>query len=206
LVILSFDTATDVATACVSSDGEVLGESASPGRSVGAQRLLDDVHGLLGRAGVAPGDLGLIVAGTGPGTFTGLRIGLATARALGFALGVPVRGVSTLDALRVPDEVDVACIDARRGEVFCAGPGIDPQAIDPAALAALLPTAATVAGDGAVRYREAFPGARIPPDDSPLHVPHARHHAALHAVAGPPEPCYLRVPDADRNLAAKAAG
>jgi len=72
-VILSFDTATDVATACVSSDGEVLGESASAGRSVGAQRLLDDVHGLLDRAGVAPGDLDLIIAGTGPGTFTGLR-------------------------------------------------------------------------------------------------------------------------------------
>jgi tRNA threonylcarbamoyladenosine biosynthesis protein TsaB len=206
LVILSFDTATDVATACVSSDGEVLGESASAGRSVGAQRLLDDVHGLLDRAGVAPADLDLIVAGTGPGTFTGLRIGLATARALGFALGVPVRGVSTLAALRVPAEVDVACIDARRGEVFCAGPGIEPQAIDPAALASLLPDGATVAGDGAVRYREALAGAHIPPDDSPLHVPHARHHAALHATAGPPEPCYLRAPDADRNLAMRAAG
>ena len=204
-MILSFDTATDVATACVSSDGKVLGETASAGRSVGAQRVLDDVHGLLDRAGVAPGDLDLIVAGTGPGTFTGLRIGLATARALGFALGVPVRGVSTLDALRVPDEVDVACIDARRGEVFCAGPGIDAQAIDPAALAHLLPAAATVVGDGAVRYREELAGARIPPDDSPLHVPHARHHAALHATAGPPEPRYLRAPDADRNLAAGAA-
>jgi tRNA threonylcarbamoyladenosine biosynthesis protein TsaB len=206
LVILSFDTATDVATACVSSDGEVLGESASAGRSVGAQRLLDDVHGLLDRARMAPGDLDLIVAGTGPGTFTGLRIGLATARALGFALGVPVRGVSTLAALRVPSEVDVACIDARRGEVFCAGPGIEPQAIDPAALAALLPAGATVVGDGALRYREALAGAHIPADDSPLHVPHARHHAALHAAAGPPEPCYLRVPDAERNPAMRAAG
>jgi len=206
LVILSFDTATDVATACVSSDGEVLGESASAGRSVGAQRLLDDVHGLLDRAGVAPGDLDLIIAGTGPGTFTGLRIGLATARALGFALGVQVRGVSTLAALRAPAEVDVACIDARRGEVFCSGPGIEPQAIDPEALAALLPAGATVAGDGAVRYREALSAAHIPTDDSPLHVPHARHHAALHAAAGPPEPCYLRAPDADRNLAMRAAG
>ena len=205
-MILSFDTATDVATACVSSDGEVLGESASAGRSVGAQRLLDDVHGLLDRAGMAPADLDLIVAGTGPGTFTGLRIGLATARALGFALGVPVRGVSTLTALRVPAEVDVACIDARRGEVFCSGPGIDPRAIDPEALAALLPVGATVAGDGAVRYREALAASHIPPDDSPLHVPHAHHHAALHATAGPPEPCYLRAPDADRNLAMRAAG
>ncbi len=205
-MILSFDTATDVATACVSSDGEVLGESATTGRSVGAQRLLDDVHGLLERAGLAPGDVGMVVAGTGPGTFTGLRIGLATARALGFALDVPVRGVSTLAALRHPDEVDVACIDARRGEVFCAGPGIEPRAIEPAALAALLPAGATVAGDGAVRYRDVLEGARIPPDDSPLHVPHARHHAALHVGAGPPEPCYLRAPDADRSLAARAPG
>ncbi|HEY2869898.1 MAG TPA: hypothetical protein VGJ11_10320, partial [Gaiellales bacterium] len=117
-----------------------------------------------------------------------------------------VRGVSTLAALRVPAEVDVACIDARRGEVFCEGLGIEPGAIAPAALAALLPAGATVAGDGAVRYREAFAGTRIPPDESPLHVPQARHHAALHATAGPPEPCYLRVPDAERNLALRAAG
>ena len=83
---------------------------------------------------------------------------------------------------------------------------IEPGAIAPAALAAVLPAGATVAGDGAVRYREAFAGARIPPDESPLHVPHARHHAALHATAGPPEPCYLRMPDAERNLALRAAG
>jgi tRNA threonylcarbamoyl adenosine modification protein YeaZ len=205
LVILSFDTATDVATACMSAHGEVLAESATAGRSVGAQRLLDDVHGLLGRAGVPLGDVELIVAGTGPGTFTGLRIGLATARALGFALGVPVRGVSTLDALRHPDKVDVACIDARRGEVFCAGAGLEPQALTPHALAVVLPPGAVVAGDGAVRYRDVLEGAEIPPDDSPLHVPHARHHAALHAAAGLPDPCYLRAPDADRVLAAKAA-
>ena len=204
-MILSFDTATDVATACMSAHGEVLAESATAGRSVGAQRLLDDVHGLLGRAGIQLGDVELIVAGTGPGTFTGLRIGLATARALGFALVVPVRGVSTLAALRHPAEVDVACIDARRGEVFCAGAGIEPQALTPQALSALLPPGAVVAGDGAVRYRDLLEGAETPPDDSPLHVPHARHHAALHAVAGPPDPCYLRAPDADRALAARAA-
>lgn len=205
-MILSFDTATDVATACLSARGEVLAESATAGRSVGAQHLLDDVHRLFGEAGVELGDVGTIVAGTGPGTFTGLRIGLATARALGFALGVPVLGVSTLDALLHPAEVDVACIDARRGEVFCAGAGIDPAARTPQELAAMLPPGAVVAGDGAVRYRGILAGAEIPPDDSPLHVPHARHHAALIGSAGPPEPCYLRAPDADRSLAAKAAG
>jgi tRNA threonylcarbamoyladenosine biosynthesis protein TsaB len=206
LVILSFDTATDVATACMSAHGEVLAESATAGRSVGAQRLLDDVHGLLARAGVPLDRVEVIVAGTGPGTFTGLRIGLATARALGFALGIPVRGVSTLDALRHPAEVDVACIDARRGEVFCAGPGLAPQALTPQALARALPAGAVVAGDGAVRYRDLLEGAEIPPDDSPLHIPYARHHAALHDVSGPPDPCYLRAPDAERNLAARAAG
>ncbi len=206
LVILSFDTATDVATACVSAQGEVLAESATAGRSVGAQHLLADVHVLLDRAGMTAQDVEVIVAGTGPGTFTGLRIGLATARALGFALGVPVLGVSTLDALLHPAGVDVACIDARRGEVFCAGAGIEPQAMTPAQLAAALPAAAVVAGDGAVRYRDVLSGAEIPPDDSPLHVPHARSHAAMIDAAGPPEPCYLRAPDAARNLAARAAG
>jgi hypothetical protein len=90
--------------------------------------------------------------------------------------------------------------------VFCAGPGLEPQALTPQALAQVLPAGAVVAGDGAVRYRDLLEGADIPPDDSPLHVPHARHHAALHNVAGPPDPCYLRAPDADRSLAARAAG
>jgi tRNA threonylcarbamoyladenosine biosynthesis protein TsaB len=206
LVILSFDTATDVATACLSTRGEVRAESATAGRSVGAQHLLGDVHTLLEEAGLDLGEVGTIVAGTGPGTFTGLRIGLATARALGFALGVPVLGVSTLDALLRPAAVDVACIDARRGEVFCAGAGIEPGARTPQELAAILPPGAVVAGDGAVRYRELLDAAEIPPDDSPLHVPHARHHAALIGSAGPPEPCYLRAPDADQRLAARAAG
>ncbi len=205
-MILSFDTATDVATACLSTRGDVLAESATAGRSVGAQHLLDDVHRLLGEAGLELGGVETIVAGTGPGTFTGLRIGLATARALGFALGVPVLGVSTLDALRLPAGVDVACIDARRGEVFCAGAGIEPAARTPQELDALLPAGAVVAGDGAVRYRELLGAAEIPPDGSPLHVPHARHHARLIGSAGPAEPCYLRAPDADRSLAARAAG
>jgi tRNA threonylcarbamoyladenosine biosynthesis protein TsaB len=204
LLILSFDTATDVATACVWADGDVLAESATPGRSVGAQRLLADVDALLAAAAVSLDRVDMIVAGTGPGTFTGLRIGLSTARALGFALGVPVRGVSTLDALLRPEEVDVACIDARRGEVFCAGPGIRPQACPPAELAAALAPGTRLAGDGAVRYRAQLEAAAIPPDDSPLHVPHARHHAALHATAGPADPVYLRAPDADRVLTARA--
>jgi tRNA threonylcarbamoyladenosine biosynthesis protein TsaB len=205
LLILSLDTATDVATACVWRDGDVLAESASRARSVAAQRVLADVDRLMGEAGVEPGELDLVVAGTGPGTFTGLRIGLAAARALGFALGIPVKGVSTLDVLLAGEGVEVACVDARRGEVFAAGAGLEPQAIAPAALADALPARTVCAGDGAVRYRDRLAALEIPPDDSPLHVPWARRHAELAETAGPPEPLYIRAPDADRALAARAA-
>lgn len=205
MLILSFDTATDVATACLSHDGEVLGQRATHGRSTSAQHLLSDVDALLSEAGRDTTDLEAIVTGTGPGTFTGLRIGLATARALGFALQIPVRGVSTLDALLQGEGVGVACIDARRGEVFAAGSGIEPCVIAPEALAERLAAGAVVAGDGAVRYRDLLGTAVVPADDSPLHVPWASHHAALIDRAGPPDPTYLRAPDADRVLTKGAA-
>src|SRR5436305_3854603 len=125
LLVLSLDTATDVTTACLSRSGEVLAESATRGRSTGAQRVLADIHHLLRSARIDLDEVEGIAAGTGPGTFTGLRIGLSTARALGFALGVPVRGVGTLTALLRNDGVDAACVDARRGEVFAGGPGLE---------------------------------------------------------------------------------
>jgi len=183
----------------------VLAESATRGRSTGAQRVLGDVHHLMRSVRVEPADLETIVVGTGPGTFTGLRIGLATARSLGFALGVPVRGVGTLDALLQGDGVDVACVDARRGEVFAAGTGVPLGAYAPAALAALTPQGARIAGDGAVRYRGGLAGLDVPADTSTLHVPWARHHARLLPSAGEPEPLYVRSPDADRVLAGRAA-
>ncbi len=163
--------------------------------------MLEDVRVVLAGGGLELGQLNAIVVGRGPGTFTGLRIGIATARGLGMALGIPVSGVSTLDALLQGDGVQVACIDARRGEVFAAGAGIEPQALSPQRLAAMLPVGATVAGDGAVLYRQCFTDAVVAEDDSPLHIPWARHHAALIESAVEAEPLYLRVPDAERNLA-----
>jgi tRNA threonylcarbamoyladenosine biosynthesis protein TsaB len=206
LLALSLDTSTDLTTACISRDREVLAESVTRGRSSGAQHVLADVEHLLRAARVGTAELELIVAGTGPGTFTGLRIGLSTATALGFALGIEVRGVGTLEALLQGDGAEVACVDARRGEVFALGPAVPLAAYLPEQLAALLPPGAVVVGDGAIRYRDRLGGAAIPADGSPLHVPWARHHAALAGTAGPPLPQYVRAPDADRVLTARAAG
>src|SRR5438093_13707481 len=117
MVILAFDTATDVATSALVDDGEVLGEFVSR-----AVTLLEDVDALLRRAGAHTGDIDALAVGTGPGSFTGTRIGLAVARGLALALGVPAAGVSTLDALAAGGGGAVPVIDARRGEVFVPGP------------------------------------------------------------------------------------
>jgi len=195
VLILAFDTATDLATSALVADGVTLGE-----RVTRPQALLADVDALLAAAGVAPSDLTGLVVGTGPGSFTGTRIGLAVARGLALSLALPVAGVSTLDALAAaaPDAFPV--VDARRGEVFVPGP----RAVRPEEL--VVPTGSICVGDGARRYRDllAAHGAVIPPDDSDLHVPRASLHAALASAFGPAdgiEPVYVREPDAKRWVA-----
>ena len=94
MLVLAFDTATDVATSALVLDGRVLGE-----RTGTARALVGDVDDLLASAGSTPADLDALVVGTGPGSFTSTRIGLAFARGLGLALEIPGAGVSTLDAL-----------------------------------------------------------------------------------------------------------
>src|SRR3954468_11799362 len=113
MLILAFDTATDVATSALVDDGEVLGERVSR-----AQTLLEDVDALLRQGGARPTDVGGLAVGIGPGSFTGVRVGLATARGLALALGLPVAGVSTLDALAAGAPGAMPVVDARRGEVF----------------------------------------------------------------------------------------
>jgi tRNA threonylcarbamoyladenosine biosynthesis protein TsaB len=194
VLVLAFDTATDVATAALVLDGTLLGE-----RETVAKRLLTDVDELLRQLPASPQDLGGIVVGTGPGSFTSTRIGLATARGLALALGLPAAGVSTLAALQAAAPNAFPVIDAKRGEVFVSGPRVLP----PTALA--LPPGVTCVGDGAVRYRAVLEdrGASIPPDDSDLHRPRARFHASLAERFGPVEeilPVYVRAPDADRVL------
>jgi tRNA threonylcarbamoyladenosine biosynthesis protein TsaB len=198
VLVLAFDTATNVATTALVHDGDVLGERAS--RPV---RILGDLDALLGDAGLERSAVEGLVAGTGPGSYTGLRMGLVTARALSFALGVPVAGVSTLHALAHGAPGAHPLIDGRRSEVFALANGA-PAVV--AADALQVEGRATYVGDGAVRYRSLLEerGAQVPEDDDPVHVPWARHHAALaedFGAAELAEPIYLRLPDAERALA-----
>jgi tRNA threonylcarbamoyladenosine biosynthesis protein TsaB len=197
VLILAFDTATELATSALVSDREVLGE-----RTSRAVTLLEDVDALLRQGGVHAGDLEALAVGVGPGSFTGVRIGLATARALAFTLDLPVAGVSTLDALAAGAPGAVPVIDARRREVFVLQDG--PRALSPHALD--VTPGAVYVGDGAVRYRAVFEagGGEVPPDRDERHVPRARFHAALAGEFGAAErvePLYLRLPDADKTTA-----
>jgi len=168
--ILAFDTATRATTVALSGVGEVVytaRDDPSAGERPGhATRLLPLTAAVLERAGIGWDGIERIAVGVGPGTFTGLRIGIATARALAQARGIPIVGVSTLQALAlagsrarlgpggedaVPSVLDavVAVLDARRGEVFAASWRIDeaeefgsalmlPRALAPEALAELV--------------------------------------------------------------------
>jgi len=199
VLTLAFDTSTDVATSALLEGGETLGERAGT-----PARLLEDVNALLAEADAEPTELGRIVVGTGPGSFTGLRMGLAASRALAFALDVKVAGVSTLDALAAGAPGALPVIDARRREVFTRL-DTDPVAISPDRLSNSLLQGRICVGNGAVRYRQILEaaGAEIPPDESELHVPRASVHARLARDFGPAElvePIYVRAPDADRAL------
>jgi tRNA threonylcarbamoyladenosine biosynthesis protein TsaB len=183
--IFSFDTATSITTCALLRNGEVVGERLTEARSV-----LAAADELVRAAGIGAADLDGLVIGTGPGSFTSIRIGLATGRGLALALGIPAAGVSTLRAFSGGTPV----IDARRGEVFTDGPKVDrPEVLEVAGR--------RLVGDGAIRYRETFEaaGADVPPDDDPSHLPSAVLLAACAGPLGPAveiEPLYLRAPDA----------
>lgn len=195
MLILAFDTATDLATSALVADGVTLEE-----RTTRPQSLLADVDALLAAAGAVPADLTGIVVGTGPGSFTGTRIGLAVARGLALSLDVPVAGVSTLEALASAVDGAFPVVDARRGEVFVLGPAaVTPDEV-------VIPPGSVLVGDGACRYRDLLieRGADVPTTDSELHIPRASLHAALATTFGPAgqiEPVYVREPDAKRWVA-----
>jgi tRNA threonylcarbamoyladenosine biosynthesis protein TsaB len=194
MLTLAFDTATSAATSALVRDGELLGE-----RTSRAVRVLADAEDLLKGAGAEPRELSRLVVGTGPGSFTGVRIGLAAARSLAFALELPLAGVSTLAALAAGAPGALPVVDAGRREVFTL---VDGQPIVTAPGGVRIEPGTTCVGDGALRYRDMLEalGADVPRDRS-LHLPRARFHAELAREFVDPEaiePLYLRRPDAEQ--------
>ncbi|WP_082964778.1 tRNA (adenosine(37)-N6)-threonylcarbamoyltransferase complex dimerization subunit type 1 TsaB [Mycobacterium sp. ACS1612] len=122
-IILAIDTATPAVTAgVVRLDGvHVLGERVTVDARAHAEQLTPNVLGALADAGLTVADLDAVVVGCGPGPFTGLRVGMATAAAYGHALGIPVHGVCSLDAIGVFTAGDALVVtDARRREIYWA--------------------------------------------------------------------------------------
>lgn len=207
--ILAFDTATRATTVALSGVGNVVftaRDDPRPGDRPGhATRLLPMIVRVLERAGTDWNAIERIAVGVGPGTFTGLRIGIATARALARARSIPLVGVSTLQSLALTGasassvltglDAVLAVLDARRGEVFAASWRMSeagdfesalllPHPFAPDALAELVaPLGSTTLaiGDGAVEFREALErsGAFVPEDDSKLHRVTATNHCRL---------------------------
>jgi tRNA threonylcarbamoyladenosine biosynthesis protein TsaB len=228
--ILGFDTATAASSVCVlRADGEAFEVDPPverlfepPGH---ARELMPAIDQAMREAGLGFADLDAIAVGIGPGMFTGLRIGIATAHGLAHGRGIPLHPVSSLAALaegisnananaNAKDQPMLPLIDARRGELFAAAyRGADelepPFVGSPAEVVARAPQGALAAGDGSIRFREALESAGIlvAPGDSRMHVVRGLHICRLGAAAAPtpPEavvPCYLRAPDAKPSRSA----
>jgi tRNA threonylcarbamoyl adenosine modification protein YeaZ len=208
VLVVVVDSATPAVTAAVAvlgPDGvEVVAQRVSVDARAHGELLAPAIQGVLGEAGLKPGELAAVVAGLGPGPFTGLRVGLVTAAAFGHSLGIPIYGVCSLDAIGwgQPGTV-LAATDARRKELYwalytdgerVAGPAVDrPEEVAGHAAAA---GAVRAVGEGAEKY------------DLGLDVGEPRYPspAAMAALAAdrvlrrapsePLTPLYLRRPDA----------
>jgi tRNA threonylcarbamoyladenosine biosynthesis protein TsaB len=225
--ILGIDSSTAWVAVAASAEGEPVRESSVGPGDDGRPRHSEL---LLAEADAAADALGgwdavdRIAVGVGPGSFTGLRIGIATARALAQARSIPLAGVGSLDALAAgiaaapagSGRHALAVLDARRGQAFAALRGPDGEEVWPAFVAAPEELAERVAGlgetplaagDGSLRFRDQLEaaGADVAAPGDPLHRVSARWICALGqgADAGAPEavqPAYLRAPDAERWL------
>jgi len=178
--VLAFDCAVSGQGVAIVRDGDSLESLFEEGRDQAA-RLLPAIAAALERAGVARTDLDLIAVTTGPGSFTGVRVGLSAARGLAVGLGIPLAGIPTTTVLRAQatatDRVTVAAVDTRLGDWFCAI-GDDP-----------MPFAAT-AKDLAARlagHRCLIVGMEVAPLVASLQA------AGIDTVAqqGPPDPVVL---------------
>lgn len=230
MIVLGFDTATPAtAVGLRLADGRVLegrDDPAAGERPGHSTRLLPIAHDLLSEANVGWQDIDRIAVGVGPGTFTGLRIGVSSARGLAQSLGVDLVGVSSLRALaqgaREDHNLVLAAIDARRGEVFLAAYRgedalIEAQTLAPEHLAkALEPLDDALQGwvalgDGALRFERELRalGVTVLDVGSPLHRVSGTAVCELavqsSAASAGVLPCYCRVPDAEASLQGTAS-
>lgn len=217
MLILALDASTPqvtVALGCAEGNKrKVLAEVSTAERGA-SETLLVAVKHVLELGGEDLEAVERLLVGVGPGTFTGIRVAVSTARALSLGTGVPLSQNSTLAALAAPaisscgNEV-LAVLDAKRGQVFAQefsryGPAGGITCARPEELSGQgsSGSAPLLVGDGAVRYRDVLSNlGRIPPDDSPFHRVSAAGHilsAELEAV-NPEEvvPLYVREPDAE---------
>jgi tRNA threonylcarbamoyl adenosine modification protein YeaZ len=206
------DTATAAVTVAVHDGGQPLAQVVTVDGHRHAELLTPTISRVLDDAGVERADLTGIAVGAGPGPFTGLRVGLVTARVLGAALGIPVYGVCSLDVIAADVEADggfFVASDARRREVYwaeydgdgrrVAGPAVNaPADVDTRGL--------PVAGEGALLYPDRLPngtGPTYPAATSlcrlvtgALSAGETAGDVASGSVLLPPDPLYLRRPDA----------
>lgn len=194
-MILALDTSSAIAVAVVSDDGDTLASRSEFAPRGHAELLADLVRGALAEAGGARPDR--IVAGIGPAPFTGLRVGLVTARTLAYAWKVPLDGVCSLDALGAAHGGDVTVVaDARRKEVYWATYRAGVRQDGPAvAYPADVAVVGDVVGRGALLYPDAFPEAIAGDPDPAWLVRVADAARAGGATDLATEPLYLRRPD-----------
>ena len=213
--LLAFDTALNACSVAIvdvrpTDDSRVLARVTAAGGKGNAERLLPLIERARREAGIDLAALDGIAATIGPGSFTGIRTALATARGLGLALGKPVYGVTTTQALAAaaaqPGSGTVAAIDARRDEVYLqvfdanGGADTDPLLLPLARAVAILPAVPlTLVGSGAVLLQQAAGRtdlrlSQADPDPDPVLV--ARLAAAMPVPQRPPAPLYIRPPDA----------
>jgi tRNA threonylcarbamoyladenosine biosynthesis protein TsaB len=207
MIVLALDTCLDACSLAVLDGGIVRAQASHPMGRGHQEAVAPLAQAVMGEAGLAFPDLERIGVTIGPGSFTGLRVGLAFAKGLGAALAIPVVGVGTLVALAEPlgPGLVFAVIDARRGQVYLQAfsdgrPLMAPDAVDVATAAARVAELsggrdAVLAGSGAVLLADLMPDARIL--EAPACDPAAvARLAAAQTNPAPPRPLYLRAPDA----------
>ena len=225
MLILGIETATVQAGCAIGGHEGVLASAHSAKGKRHAENLTPAIAFICEQAQIELSEIGLVAVDIGPGLFTGLRVGVATAKAVAFALRVPMIGVSSLDLLAFPvrftPRLIVAAIDARRNELYYAlyrqVPGGVQRISEPTVGSAddlasellALSEEVLLVGDGAHRYREAFDGLTkveivdqgnsFPSAASLVQLAHAQALREIDSI----QPMYLRRPDAEINWATR---